>query len=121
MLASTKYLRRQNIGVDKMLASTKCWCQQNTCTDKILASALKILLLFGWAESTAADFSQTLLKISFFSLMVLFSLHVVTKCGVASARSAFMADSTVLYRLIVPARHAENVKKFGAAKLSASA
>jgi hypothetical protein len=82
----------------------------------------RILLLFGSAESTAADFSQTSLKISYVSLMVLLSLHAVAKCGVASGRPAFMGGvSPVLYRLIVPARHAENVTNFGADKMSASA
>jgi hypothetical protein len=52
----------------------------------------------------------------------MFSLHVVAKCGVASACSTFMGGlSPVLYQLVVPARHAENVEKFGADKISASA
>jgi len=81
-----------------------------------------IPLLFGLAESTATDFSQTSLKISYVSLMVLLSLHAVAKCGVASGRPAFMGGvSPVLYRLIVPARHAENVTNFGADKISALA
>jgi hypothetical protein len=125
ILASTKCWRRQNLGVDKILSSTKSWLRQNTCVDKILASTKYLCrqnlgagaeesLLFGSAESTAADFSQTSLKISFFLLMVLFSPHVVAKCGVVSARSTFMGGlSPLLYRLIVPARHAENVKKTG--------
>jgi hypothetical protein len=79
-------------------------------------------LLFGSAESTAADFSQTLLKISYVSKMVLIPLHAVAKCGIASGRPAFMGRlSPVPYRLIVPARHAENVTNFGADKISASA
>jgi hypothetical protein len=36
ILASTKYSRRQNAGVDKILASTKCWRQQNTHVNKML-------------------------------------------------------------------------------------
>jgi hypothetical protein len=74
------------------------------------------------AESRAADFFQTLLKISYDSLMVLLSLHAVVKYGVASSRPAFMGGlSPVLYRLIVPARHAENITNFSADKISASA
>jgi hypothetical protein len=108
-LASTKYWRRQNLGVNKKLAQTKCW---HRCR--------RIILLFGSAaESTAADFSQTSLKISYVSLMVLLSLPAVVKCGVASSRPAFMGGLTpVLYRLIVPARHAENVTNFSADKIS---
>jgi hypothetical protein len=104
MFASTEF-----IGVNKI--STKCWCRRR-----------RIPLLFGSAESTAADFSQTLLKISYVSLMVLLSLHAVAKCGVASSRPAFMGGlSPVLYRLFVQARHAENVTNFGADKISAFA
>ncbi len=62
-----------------MLAQTKCWRRRR-----------RIPLLFGSAESTTADFSQTSLKISYISLMVLIPLHAVTKCGVASGRRAFM-------------------------------
>jgi hypothetical protein len=73
------------------------------------------------AESTAADFSQTLLKISFVFQMVLIPLHAVTKCGVASGRPAFMGGlSPALYRLIVLARHAENVTNFGVDKILVS-
>jgi hypothetical protein len=73
------------------------------------------------AESTTADFSQTLLKISHVSLMVLIPLHAVAKCGVASGRLAFMGGfSTALYPLIVLARHAENVTNFGADKILAA-
>jgi hypothetical protein len=112
-LASTKYWRRQNIGVDKILASTKYWRQQNLGVDKKLAQTKcwhrrrRIPLLFGSAESTAADFFQTSLKISYVSLMVLLSLPAVVKCGIASSRPAFMGRlSPVLYRLIVPTCHA---------------
>jgi hypothetical protein len=92
------------------LASTKSWRRYR-----------RILLLFGSAESTAADFSQTSLKISYVSLMVLLSFHAVAKCGVASGRPAFMGGlSPVLYQLIVPARHAENVTNFGADKILVS-
>jgi hypothetical protein len=53
--------------------------------------------------------------------MVLLSFHAVAKCGVASGRPAFMGGlSPVLYRLIVPARHAENVTNFGADKILVS-
>jgi hypothetical protein len=112
ILALTKYLHQQNVGVYKILASKKYWRRQNVGVNKTLALTKswrrrgRILLLFGLRESTAADFSQTSLKISFFSLMV-FSLHVVAKCGVASACSNFMGGlSPLLYRLVVPARHA---------------
>jgi hypothetical protein len=111
ILVSTKYGRGQNLGVDKKLAQTKC-CHRSR----------RIPLLFGSAESTAADFSQTSLKISYVSLMVLLSLPAVVKCGAASSRPAFMGGlSPVLYRLIVPARHAENVTNFSDNKISASA
>jgi len=53
--------------------------------------------------------------------MMLLSLHAVAKCGVASGRPAFIGGlSHVLYLLIVPACHAENVTNFGADKMSAS-
>ncbi len=38
MLASTKYSRWQNVGVNKILASTKCCRWQNTRVNKILTS-----------------------------------------------------------------------------------
>jgi hypothetical protein len=50
-------------------------------------------LLFGSAESTAADFSHTSLKISFVSQMVLIPLHAVDKCGIASGRPAFYGQT----------------------------
>jgi hypothetical protein len=54
--------------------------------------------------------------------MVLIPLHEVAKYGIASDRTAFMGGlSPALYRLIVPARHAENVTNFDADKISASA
>jgi hypothetical protein len=73
--------------------------------------------------STAADFSQAPLKISFISLMVLLlSPHAVVKCGVDLWPLAFMGGlSPVPYRLAVPVSHAENVQNFGTAKISASA
>ncbi len=78
--------------------------------------------MFGSAESTAADFSQTSLKISFVFQMVLIPLHADDKCGIASGRPAFMGRlSPALYQLILPARHAENATNFGANKISASA
>jgi hypothetical protein len=105
-LASKKYTHRQQLGINKKLASTKRW---RRCK--------RIPLLLGWAESAADDFSQATLKISYFSLIVLLFVHAVVKCGVASTCPAFMGGlSPVLSRLIVPARHAENVKKFGSAK-----
>jgi hypothetical protein len=104
----TKYWRWQNIGVNKKLAKIKCWRRRR-----------RIPLLFG---STAADFSQILLKISYISLMMLIPVHAVAKYGVASGRPAFMGGlSSVLYRLIVPARNAENIINFGADKILASA
>jgi len=96
----TKCWRRQNIVVEKISVSTKSWRRRRM-----------IPLLFGLAESTATDFSQTSLKISYVSLMVLIPLHAVAKCGVASGHPAFLGGlSPVLYRLIVPACHAENSK-----------
>jgi hypothetical protein len=110
LLASTKYWCQQNIGVDKILALAKYGRQQNLGVDKKLVQTKCwrrrriIPLLFGSAESAAADFSQTSLKISYVSLMVLLSLHAVVKCGVASSRPAFLwADflpycTVLLYR-----------------------
>jgi hypothetical protein len=73
-------------------------------------------LRLGSAESTAASLSQAPLKISYFYLMVLLSVHAVVKCGVASTCLAFMGGlSPVLSWLIVLACHAENVK-LGATK-----
>ena len=121
------YWRQQNIGVNKILHSQnigieKIRCRNNVVVDKKLAQTQKDPLTGGSAESTAADFSQTSLKISYLSLMVLIPLHAVTKCGVASGRPAFMGGlSPVPYRLIVQARHAENITNFGADKISASA
>jgi hypothetical protein len=61
-------------------------------------------------------------KISFVSQMVLIPLHAVAKCGIASGYPTFLGGlSPALYRLILPARHAENVKNFGTDKISASA
>ncbi len=65
MLASTKYLRRQNTCVDKILASTEISCRRKPRVGKNLGRTKcwrmrgSISLLFGSAESTAADFSQT--------------------------------------------------------------
>jgi hypothetical protein len=111
-----KYMLQQKIGVDKMLASTKCWHQENTRIDKILPSTKflrqqsshvdknlastkcwhrrrSISLLFGSAESTAADFSQTMLMISYVSQKVLIPPHAVAKCGFVSGHPAFMGNS----------------------------
>ncbi len=99
MLASTKYLRRQNVGVDKILASTKYSCRQN-----VGACVETSPYCFGLAESTAADFSQTSLMFSFFSRKVLIPPRAVPKCAVATGRPAFMDGlSTALYGLIVSA------------------
>jgi hypothetical protein len=109
--ASTKSRRQQNLGVDKKLAQTKSWRRRK-----------RIPFLFGSAESTAADFSQAPLKISYVSMMVLLSLHAVVKRDIASSCPAFMGGlSPVLHQLFVPARHTENVKNFGTDKISASA
>jgi hypothetical protein len=126
-LAATKHWRRQYthvdkiIGVNKILASTKCWRRQNISVHKKMSQTQKNPLTVWPSESTTADLSQTSLKISYVSLMVLLSLHAVIKCGVASRHPAFMGGvSPVLNRLIVPACHAENVTNFGADKISAS-
>ncbi len=68
-----------------------------------LAQARRISLLLGSAGSAAADFSQALLMVSYFSLMVmLLSVHAVVKWGIASACPAFMGGlSPVLYLLVV--------------------
>jgi ABC-type taurine transport system substrate-binding protein len=109
--ASTKSWRRHNLGVDKISASTKCWRRRR-----------RIPLLFGSAESTAAAFSETSLNIFYVSLMMLNCLHAVAKCGFASDRPAFMGGlSPVPYRLAVQTHHAENVRNFGADKISAAA
>jgi hypothetical protein len=122
MLASTKYSRQQNVGVDKILASTKFSRRQNTRVDTILASTKCWRILFGPAESTADDFSQTSLMFSYVSQKVLIPPHAVTKCAVATGRPAFMGGlSPALYRLIVLARHAENVTNIDVDKISAPA
>ncbi len=96
ILASTKDWRRQNIGVDKIRVSTKSWHRQEAGADKCWCRSRRIPLLFGLAETTAVDFSQTSLKISYVSLMVLLSLHAVS---FASSRPAFMGGlSALLYR-----------------------
>jgi hypothetical protein len=85
LLVSTKYWRRQNIGVRQNMGSTKSWHRQNLGVDKKLAQTKRwcrrrrISFLLGSAESTAADFSHAPLKISYFSLIVLLSLHAVIK------------------------------------------
>jgi hypothetical protein len=96
ILVSTKYWRRQNIGVDKILASTESRRRQNVgpCVEASL-------YCFGLAKSTAADFSQTSLMFSYFSLKMLYPPRAVTKCAVAAGRSAFMGGlSPAMYRLI---------------------
>jgi hypothetical protein len=85
-----QYWCQQNIGVNKIRASTKPWPRKILPSTKSWRRRRRITLLFGSAESTAADFSQAQLKISYVSLMVLLSLHAVVKCGIASSRLAFM-------------------------------
>jgi hypothetical protein len=69
LLVSTKTRHRQKLGVDKMLVQTERWRRHR-----------RISLLLTSAESAAADFSQALLKVSYFSLMmVLLSVHAVVK------------------------------------------
>jgi hypothetical protein len=112
-LAASKHWRRQNIGVDKTLALTKYWSQQNPGVDKILAStecrhrqnvgafAEASPYCFGQAKFAAADFSQTSLMFSSFSLKMLCSPRAVTKCAVAAGHPAFMGGlSPALYRCI---------------------
>jgi hypothetical protein len=84
-----------------------------------------ISLLFGLAESTAADFSQTSLMISYIFQKVTIPPHAVAKCAVASGHPAFMGGlSPALYRLVVqlvPACCAENVTNIGIDKILAPA
>ncbi len=85
ILVSTKFLRQQNSRVNKILDSTK-----NLTSTKCWRRRRRISLLFGSAESIAADFSQTSLMISYVSQKMLIPSHAVTKCGVASgARQDF--------------------------------
>jgi hypothetical protein len=78
-----------------------------------------ISLLFG-SEFTAADFSQTLLMISNVSQKLLIPPHAVAKCVVATGQPAFMSGlSPALYRLVVPAPHAENITNIGMDKILA--
>ena len=73
---------------------------------------------FGPAKSAAADFSQTSLMFSYFSQKVLIPPRALTKCAVAAGRPALMGGlSPALYRLIVLARHAENVTNIGVDKI----
>ncbi len=81
-----------------------------------------ISLLFGSAESTAADFSQVSLKITYDSQKVLIPPHAVVKCAIVPGCLAFMGGlSPALYQLIVPARHAEKVTNIGVDKILAPA
>jgi hypothetical protein len=76
--------------------------------------SVSISFLLGPAASTTADFSQTSLIFSYVSQKVLIPPHAVAKCAVATGDPAFMGGlSPALYRLIVPAHHAENVTKIG--------
>ncbi len=79
-------MSRQNLCVDKILVSTKIWRRRR-----------RISLLLGSAESAAADFYQATLKISYFSLMVLLSVHAVFKWGIASSCPAFMGGLSLSY------------------------
>jgi hypothetical protein len=86
----------------------------------MLAQAQKYLLTV-WAESTAADFSQTSLMFSYVSQKVLIPPHAVAKCAAATCGPASKGGlSPTLYRLIVPARHAENVTNIGVNKILVS-
>ena len=59
---------------------------------------------------------------SYFSQKVLIPPRALTKCAVAAGRPALMGGlSPALYRLIVAARHAENVTNIGVEKISAPA
>jgi hypothetical protein len=56
--------------------------------------------------------------ISYVSQKVLIPPHAVAKCAVATGRPAFMGGlSPALLRLIVSARHAENVTNIGIDKI----
>ena len=100
-----------------MLVSTKCRRRQN-----VGACAEASPYCFGPAESTAADFSQTSLMFSYISQKVLIPPHAVAKCAAATCGPASKGGlSPTLYRLIVPAHHAENVTNFGIDKILASA
>jgi hypothetical protein len=111
ILGATKYWRRQNISGDKILAPIKYLCRQNIGVYKILAStesrhrqnvgtcAEASPYCFGPAESAAADFSQTSMMFSYFSLKTLISPRALTKCAVAAGRPAFMGRlSPTLYQ-----------------------
>jgi hypothetical protein len=107
ILVSTKISRQQNSRVDKNLASTKFSRRPKPCVDK-MRRRRRISVVFGSAESTAADFSQTSLMISYVSQKVLIPSHAVAKCGIASGCPSFMGGlSPALYQLVVLARHAE--------------
>jgi hypothetical protein len=59
---------------------------------------------------------------SYFSQKWLIPPHAVAKCAVAIGRPAFMDGlSTALYRLVVLARHAENITNIGVDKILAPA
>ncbi len=125
----TKYWRQQKLGVNKNLAPAKYRYWQNLGADRNLAGAKcqprcrRISLLLGSAESAAADFSQAPLKISYISLMmVLLSVRSVVKWGIVSRCPTFLGGlSPVLNRLVVLARHAENVQNFGKDKILTAA
>jgi hypothetical protein len=95
ILVPTKYLRQQNIGIDKIFKSTKSRRQNvGACTEGSP-------YCFCPAKSAAADFSRTSLMFPYFSLNMLYSPCSVTKCAVAVGRPAFMGGlSPALYRLI---------------------
>jgi hypothetical protein len=103
--AASAAQRQQNLGVDKKLAQMQ-------------KSPLTVWLGRVHSCWLLPDLAEDILR--FPDGVALF--HAVAKCGVASGRPAFMGGlSPVLYQLIVPARHAENVTNFGADKILASA
>jgi hypothetical protein len=60
--------------------------------------------------------------ISYIFQKVLNPPYAVAKCDVATGRPAFMDGlSPALYRLVIPARHAENVTNIGLDKILAPA
>ncbi len=88
----------------------------------MLAHAQKHLLTVWLGRVHSTDFSQTSLMIYYISQKVMIPPHAVAKCAVASGRPAFMGGlSPALYRLVVPAGHAENVTNIGVDKILAPA
>ncbi len=99
------------------MASTESRRQQN-----VGGCAEASLYCFGPAKSAAADFSQTSLMFSYFSLKMLYSSCAVTKSAVAAGRPAFMGGlSLTLYGLICTGPPCRNVTNIGVDKISAPA